>query len=196
MHCPKLSLAGALALAACAYSTVTHAQPVTYKLDPDHTYPSFEADHFGGASIWRGKFDKTSGTVVLDTQAGTGSVEVTVDMASVNTGHAKLDEELRTSQFFDVKQYPTATFKSNKVHFKDGKPAAVDGTFTMHGVSNPMTLQVVSFKCYQNPIAKKEVCGTEATGAFNRDDYGVASGKEYGFFMKTTLHIQAEGVRQ
>jgi polyisoprenoid-binding protein YceI len=193
MRSTTVSLA---AIAAFMLPLAVSAEPVTYRLDPEHTYPSFETDHFGGASIWRGKFNKSSGAVVLDPQAGTGSVDVTVDMASVDTGHAKLDEELRTSQFFDVQKYPTATYKGDKVHFKDGKPVAVDGTFTLHGVSRPLTLTLLSFKCYQNPIVKKEVCGTEATATFNRDDYGVAFGKEYGFFMKTTLHIQAEGVRQ
>jgi polyisoprenoid-binding protein YceI len=172
------------------------AEPVTYQLDPSHTYPSFEADHFGGASIWRGKFDKSSGTVVLDAKAHTGSVDVTIDLASVNIGNAELDEHLRSPEFFDVKRFPTATYKSSKVHFKDGKPVEVDGIFTLHGVSRPLKLKLLSFKCYQNPIEKKEVCGTEATATFDRSDYGVSFGKEYGFFMKTTVHIQAEGIRQ
>lgn len=186
----------AFAVAATIMTAAAAAEPVTYELDPDHTYPSFETDHFAGASIWRGKFNKSHGTVVLDSQAGTGRVDVTVDMASVNTGNAKLDEELRRDKFFDVARYPTATFKSDSVQFKDGKPVAVQGTFTMHGVSRPLTLTLASFKCYQNPIIKKEVCGTEATATFDRSDYGISFGKEYGFFMKTTLHIQAEGVRQ
>ncbi|ANN68236.1 YceI family protein [Bordetella bronchialis] len=193
MRYPTLSLA---AFAALVLPTATLAQPVTYQLDPDHTYPSFEADHFAGASIWRGKFNTTHGTVVLDPQAQTGSVDVTVDMASVNTGNAELDDHLRADKFFDVKRYPTATYKGDKVHFKDGKPVEVEGTFTLHGVSRPLTLKLLSFKCYQNPIIKKEVCGTEATASFDRSDYGVSFGKDYGFFMKTTLHIQAEGVRQ
>ncbi|AOB33860.1 polyisoprenoid-binding protein [Bordetella sp. H567] len=184
------------AVAAVVLPAAALAEPVTYRLDPGHTYPSFEADHFGGASIWRGKFNKTSGTVVLDAQAGTGSVDVTIDAASVDTGNADLDKDLRSEQFFDVSRFPTATFKGNTVHFKDGKPVEVDGTFTLHGVPHPLKLTLLSFKCYQNPILKKEVCGTEATAAFDRGDYGVSYGKDYGFFMKTTLHIQAEGIRE
>ncbi|OZI19973.1 polyisoprenoid-binding protein [Bordetella genomosp. 9] len=184
------------AIAACVLPFAALAEPVTYQLDPDHTYPSFEADHFAGASIWRGKFDKTSGTVVLDAQAGTGTVDVTIDLASVNTGNKALDDQLRGDKFFDVKRFPTAAYKGSKVHFKDGKPVEVDGTFTLHGVSHPLKLTLLSFKCYENPIMKKQVCGTEATAAFDRDAYGVSFGKEYGFFMKTTLHIQAEGIRQ
>lgn len=184
------------AIAAIALPPAALAEPVTYQLDPDHTYPSFEADHFGGASIWRGKFDKSRGTVVLDAQAQTGTVDVAIDIASVNTGNAQLDEHLRSAEFLDAERFPTATYKGGTVHFKDGKPVEVDGTFTLHGVSRPLKLTLLSFKCYQNPIVKKEVCGTEATATFDRSDYGVSAGKEYGFFMKTTLHIQAEGMRQ
>jgi polyisoprenoid-binding protein YceI len=193
MRCLNLSrvVLGAVMLPAAAM-----AEPVNYELDPDHTFPSFEADHFGGASIWRGKFNKTQGTVVLDAQAGSGTVDVTIDVASVNTGHAKLDEHLRSEKFLDVARYPTATYKGDQVRFKDGKPVEVDGTFTLHGVSRPLTLRLLSFKCYQNPMLKKEVCGTEATVTFDRSEFGVAGGKEYGFDMKTVLHIQAEGVRK
>lgn len=185
------SLLGAFALTAFA-----HAEPVTYQLDPDHTYPSFEADHFNGASIWRGKFKKTSGTVTLDAAAGKGSIDVTIDMASVDTGHDELDKHLRSDMFFDVAKFPTATFKSQDVSFKDGKPVSARGQFTMHGVTHPLTLEIVSFKCYENPLLKKEVCGTESTGHFDRDAYGVGFGKEYGFKTDTVLHIQAEGLRQ
>lgn len=84
----------------------------TYMLDPNHTYPSFEADHLGGLSIWRGKFTKTSGTVTLDRQAKTGTVDVTVDVASIDTGNAKLDDHLKEAEFFDVAKYPKATYKA------------------------------------------------------------------------------------
>ncbi|OZI38661.1 polyisoprenoid-binding protein [Bordetella genomosp. 10] len=185
------SLLGAFALAAAA-----QAEPVTYQLDPDHTYPSFETDHFNGASIWRGKFKKTSGTVVLDAKAGKGSIDVAVDMTSIDIGHDELDEHLRSDKFFDVARFPQATFKSQDVTFKNGRPVSARGQFTLHGVTHPLTLTIVSFKCYQNPMLKKEVCGTESTARFDRDAYGVGFGKDYGFKMETVLHIQAEGIRQ
>src|ERR1700726_597559 len=87
------------------------AEPVTYKIDPAHTFPSFEADHFGGLSIWRGRFDKTSGTIVLDREKGTGTMEVTVDASSVNFGNPKLNEHTKSAEMFDVQKYPTATYK-------------------------------------------------------------------------------------
>ena len=88
--------AGALA---ASLSFSAFADVSTYQLDPDHTYPSFEADHIGGLSVWRGKFDKSQGTVTLDRAAKTGAVEVTTDIASVHTGSTKLDQNLQSDQF-------------------------------------------------------------------------------------------------
>jgi polyisoprenoid-binding protein YceI len=83
-----LIAAGFLALAA----GTACAAPTTYNLDPSHTYPSFEADHFGGVSEWRGKFTKSSGVVTLDRIARTGTVDVTIDTSSIDTGNAPLDK--------------------------------------------------------------------------------------------------------
>jgi polyisoprenoid-binding protein YceI len=67
--------------------------PVTYTIDPNHTHPEFEADHLGGVSIWRGLFKRTSGTIILDAAAQTGTLDVTVDITSVEFGNDKLNEE-------------------------------------------------------------------------------------------------------
>jgi polyisoprenoid-binding protein YceI len=192
----KKNLLTAAAVMAAFVSSAAFADPATYQLDPNHTYPSFEADHMGGVSIWRGKFTKTSGTVTLDREAKTGSVDVTVDMASVDIGNAKLDDHLKSHDFFDVAQYPTATYKGTQIKFDGDKPTEVIGEFTLHGVTKPLNLTIESFKCIQHPMLKREVCGVEATAVFNRDDYGMDYGKKYGFSMKTTLHIQAEGIKQ
>src|ERR1700685_4623752 len=71
------------------------ATPVSYQVDPAHTYPSFEADHFGGLSVWRGKMTKTSGTIALDPEAKSGTVDITVDASSIDFGNPKLDEHAR-----------------------------------------------------------------------------------------------------
>ncbi|WP_310119455.1 YceI family protein [Paraburkholderia terricola] len=168
----------------------------TYQLDPTHTYPSFEADHFGGLSVWRGKFAKSSGTVTLDRTAKTGTVEVTVDPASVQTGNGKLDEHLQGSDFFDVAKFPSATYKGTDIKFDGDKPVEVVGSLTMHGVTKPLNLKIESFKCMPHPMLKREVCGVEASGHFSRADYGIDSGVKYGFNMDTKLHIQAEGIKQ
>jgi polyisoprenoid-binding protein YceI len=168
----------------------------TYQLDPNHTYPSFEADHFGGISVWRGKFKKSSGTVTLDRAAKTGTVDVTIDTTSIDTGNDKLDKHLQTPEFFDAAKYPTATYKGTQIRFDGDTPVEVIGTLTLHGVTKPLNLKIESFKCFINPMLKREVCGTESTATFDRADFGIDWGKSYGFNTKTVLHIQAEGVKQ
>lgn len=189
----QLLLAAGVLTAAMSFNAMAAD---AYQLDPMHTYPSFETDHFGGLSIWRGKFKKSSGTVVLDRAAKTGTVDVTVNMSSVDIGNDKLDAELVTDKFFDAAKYPTATYKGTQIRFDGDTPVEVIGSLTMHGVTKPVNLKIESFKCIMNPMLKREVCGTEATATFNRDDFGVDFGKTYGFKMLTTLHIQAEGIKQ
>ncbi|WP_420816060.1 YceI family protein [Paraburkholderia phosphatilytica] len=187
-----LIVAGALA----AGMSMSAMAADVYQLDPSHTYPSFEADHLGGVSIWRGKFTKSSGTVTLDRAAKTGTVDVTVDPASVDTGNPKLDEHLKTDAFFDVAKYPTVTYKGTDIKFDGDKPVEVIGTLTMHGVTKPVNLKIESFKCIMHPMLKREDCGVEASAEFNRADFGMDFGKSYGFSMITKLHIQSEGIKQ
>jgi polyisoprenoid-binding protein YceI len=185
----------ATGIAAAIATIPASAATSTYNLDPTHTFPSFEADHFGGVSIWRGKFTKSSGTVTIDPVAKTGTVDVTVDASSVLTGNPALDKEVAGSEFMDSAKYPTAIFKGTSMRFKGNQPVAVVGTFTMHGVTKPMTLTIKSFKCFQHPMLKREVCGAEATANFDRSDYGLDWGRNYGFRMNTVLDIQTEGIK-
>lgn len=180
---------------ASAIMTPAFAASTTYNLDPAHTYPSFEADHFGGISVWRGKFTKSSGTAVLDMGAKTGTVEVTVDTSSIDTGNGLLDKHVKSEDMLDVAKYPTAVFKGSSIRFEGEKPVEVIGTFTLHGVTKPLNLSIDSFKCFQNPVFKREVCGIDAKGEFDRADYGVSYGLEHGFKTVTKLQIQAEGVK-
>ncbi|HEY4211747.1 MAG TPA: YceI family protein [Steroidobacteraceae bacterium] len=186
-----------IALPAAALALVAGtalAAPVTYQIDPAHTYPSFAADHFG-TSFWRGKFDSSSGTVVYDKEKGAGTVEVTVDTSSIDFGHAKLNEHAKTAELFDVAKYPKAVYKGTLANFKNGSPTEVVGTLTMHGVTKPLTLKVDLFACKVNPLSKKEVCGADATADFNRADFGIDYGKAYGFNMDVKLQIQIEAIR-
>jgi polyisoprenoid-binding protein YceI len=188
-----------IALSAAVLALVTGsalAAPVTYEVDPTHTYPSFAADHMGGLSVWRGKFDKSSGTIVLDKDKATGTVEITVDTNSIDFGLEKLNEHARTPDMFDVAKYPTATYKGKLANFKNGAPTEVQGEFTLHGVTKPLTLHIDSFLCKPNPMTKKEVCGADATATFNRKDYGLNFGEPYGFKMDVKLAIQIEAIRQ
>src|ERR1700732_5432362 len=106
-----------LASIAALISASAFAAPVTYILDPTHTYPSFEADHMGGLSVWRGKFDKSSGKVVYNKDAKSGSIDVSVDMSSVDFGMPKLNEHAKSAEIFDVAKFPTATFSGKFTKF-------------------------------------------------------------------------------
>jgi polyisoprenoid-binding protein YceI len=172
------------------------AAPVTYDVDPNHTYPSFEADHFGGLSVWRGKFDKSSGTIVFDKDKASGTVDITIDAASIDFGHAKLNDHAKSPEIFDVAKFPTATYKGTLAKFKDGAPTEVEGQLTLHGVTKPVKLTINQFKCMINPMSKKEVCGADASATFNRSDFGVNFGDKFGFKQEVKLQIQVEGVRQ
>ena len=171
------------------------AAPVTYDVDPNHTYPSFEADHFGGLSVWRGKFDKSSGSIVLDKDKGAGKVNITVDASSIDFGNQKLNEHARSPEMFDVTKFPEAVYKGTLEKFKGGAPTEVKGELTLHGVTKPVTLTINQFKCIINPMSKKEVCGADASGTFNRSDFGISFGDKYGFKQEVKLQIQVEGVR-
>jgi polyisoprenoid-binding protein YceI len=182
-----------LASMAALIGTSAFAAPVTYTVDPSHTYPSFEADHFGGLSVWRGKFDTTSGKVVYDKDAKAGSIEVTVDMSSVNFGMPKLNEHAKGPEIFDVAKFPTATYSGKFTKFSGESPTEAQGTLTMHGVTKPVTLTINSFKCIMNPMSKKQVCGADASATFSRADFGVNFGDKFGFKQEVKLQIQVEG---
>jgi polyisoprenoid-binding protein YceI len=170
------------------------AEPVTYQVDPAHTYPSFAADHFGGLSVWRGKFDSSSGTIVLDKAAGTGTVNITVNTDSIDFGLAKLNEHVKSADMFDVQKYPTAVYKGTLTNFKNGAPTEVQGELTLHGVTRPLNLTINSFMCKVVPMAKKERCGADASATLNRSDFGIDYGEKYGFAMWVKLAIQVEAV--
>jgi polyisoprenoid-binding protein YceI len=165
-----------------------------YTIDPNHTYPSFEADHMG-ISFWRGKLDRSSGGVDLDKAAGTGTVDVSIDLSSIDFGLAALDTWAKGPDFFDIAKFPTAHYTGKLEGFVDGAPTRVVGTLTLHGVSQPLTLAIDRFKCIPHPIFKRELCGANATGTFDRSAFGLKAGKDYGFNMDVALRIQVEALR-
>jgi len=181
-----------------AISGLASASPVTYTIDPNHTHPEFEADHLG-VSIWRGLFKRTSGTIILDSAAQTGSLDVAIDVASVEFGNDKLNEEAVNSiapPIFEARKFPTAYYKGTLGGFVNGSPTTVAGFLTLHGITRPLALQIDSFKCVVDlPATQKHVCGADAVGTFNRANFGITVGQKYGFKMEVTLHIQVEAFR-
>ena len=169
----------AVALLAVALPLIAVAAPENYTIDPTHTYPHWEANHFG-VSNWGGRFDKSAGKFTLDRAAKTASVEITVQTTSVSSGDSdkgsrprSLDEHLRTPDFFNVAEYPTMTYKSTGVKFNGDDPGTIEGNLTLLGVTKPMVLRVENWKCQPHPFNKKEMCGGNASGSFKRSDFGM-----------------------
>jgi len=191
MQTPFKMLAAA-ATAALLWTGTAAAAPVAYTIESGHTYPSFEAPHMG-ISWWRGKFNKTSGSVSLDNAAKTGTVDISIDAASIDFGHDKMNEHAKGDDFFNVAKYPTITYKGT-IKYEDGKPGAVDGQLTLLGVTKPVKLDIESFKCIPHPMLKKEVCGADAEGDFNRADFGMTKYAD-GDAGKVKLRIQVEALK-
>ena len=182
----------AAVIAGAAFPAV--AAPDNYTIDPTHTYPSLEFSHMG-ISVWRGKFNKTSGKVSLDRAARTGTVEVAIDISSINFGLDAMDEKARSDDFFDVAKYPTAAYKG-KLQFAGDKPKTVDGQITIMGVTRPAILSINLFNCMPHPMLKKEVCGADAEGELNWSEYGMKM-SQYGQGKagKVHLRIQVEAIK-
>src|SRR5690606_27945864 len=172
------------------------AANVAYDIDPEHTFPSFEADHLGGLSVWRGKVNSSHGSVTLGREAGSGTGEVVGDVLSIDLGHDALNEHALGPDLFDAGKYPQAVYKGRLGDFVDGRPTRVVGELTMHGVTRPVELEVGSFKCMPHPMLKRELCGADALATIQRDEFGMSAGKDYGFSMAVTLRIQVEAIAQ
>jgi polyisoprenoid-binding protein YceI len=192
IHCGTLC-------AVLAASNLASASPTTYNIDPNHTHPMFEADHLNGLSVWRGLFKKTTGTIILDPAADTGTLDVTVDIASVDFGNDKLNDVAVNSTappIFEARKYPIAYYKGTLGDFVNGAPTTVAGYLTLHGVTKPVALKIITFKCMvDQPSPMQQVCGADAYCVFNRADFGIAVGQKYGFRMEVTLRIQVEAIR-
>ena len=170
------------------------AKPEVFEVDPTHTFPSFEADHMGGMSLWRGKINKTSGTIEIDEDAQQGSVDIVMDMTSIDFGLDDMNDHAKSDDMFDVEKFPSARY-SGAIQFVDGSPSQVLGDLTLHGVTKPVVLQIETFKCMFHPMKLKKACGANAVASINRDDFGVDYAKAFGFDMKVDLRISVEALK-
>ncbi|MCB5364874.1 polyisoprenoid-binding protein [Pusillimonas sp. CC-YST705] len=165
----RFSLATALTVGMSA----AVAAPVTYELDPSHSFAGFSYPHIG-LSTQQQRFNGAKGTIVLDTDAKTGSVDVTVDTTSITTGHDGFDKHIQGPEFLDTAAHPTATFKSSKVIFEGDKPVAAEGDLTIKGVTKPVTLKLTSFASKEHPMAKKPAIGANATAVIKRSEFNAS----------------------
>ena len=167
---------------------MAHAE--TYTIESTHTYPNFIINHLGFSDTF-GRFNKTTGKLEMDREKGMGSVEVVIDVASLDTGFAKRDDHLRSPDFFNVVEFPEATFKSTRVTYK-GEGAEVVGNLTIKGITRSVTLNVAKINCGPNPFNKKPTCGMNATGTIKRSDFGITYGlPAVGDEVKLNIQIEA-----
>jgi polyisoprenoid-binding protein YceI len=187
----RQTLATAFAVAATG---AAHADTAVYRADPSHTFVTFEVKHF--ISTTRGRFDRKEGSISIDREARTGKVEVTIETGSVDTGIAVLDTYLKSKQFFNVAEAPTATFSGDRFSFEGDKVIGVSGTLTMLGKTLPVTLKATGFDCYQSPFFQREVCGGDFETTIARSRWGMSYGVGFGVGDDIRLLIQIEAVKQ
>lgn len=186
----RLAILAVLAASAAG----AQATPVTYVIDNSHTYPHFTYNHLGFSNQTH-KFDRTSGTVVLDRAAKIGMVDVTIDASSVNTGYALFDEHLVGEDFFDTVRYPTITFKSSRMTFDGDRPMTLTGDLTIKGVTKPVTLAVTHFHCMPHPMLKVAACGANAVSRIRRSEFNL--GKNVPLVSdEVTLTLAIEAVNK
>lgn len=184
----QLTLSTAL-FAALAGSAI--AAPVTYGVDSSHTFPRFSYSHFG-YSTQLSSFKNTSGKVVFDAEAKTGSVDISIDMKSVNTGFDDFNGHIQGEDFLDTAKFPTATFKSTKVVFEGDKPKAIEGNLTIKGVTKPVTLTVTSFQAMPHPMMKKPALGANAFTVIKRSEFNAGKYAPYvGDEVRIDIAIEA-----
>jgi polyisoprenoid-binding protein YceI len=181
-------------LSIIAAASAAHAESVTYKIEPTHTFIYFEAKHFG-TSTARGRWDKKDGEITIDRAAKTGRAQITIDMASINTGVEPFNDHLKSKDFFNVAVNPKGFFVGDKFKFDGDKVTEVTGELTFNGKSGPATLKATNFNCYTNPQLKKDVCGGDFETTITRSQWDM----KYGVpFIPDNIRvlIQIEAIKQ
>ena len=183
-------IAAALSLATL-FAGSAMAAPVTYTVDGSHTFPRFSYSHFG-YSTQLSSFSKTTGKVVLDAEAKTGSVDIVIDTKSVNTGSSDFNEHIQGEDFLDTAKFPQATFKSTQVIFDGAKPAKIEGLLTLKGVTKPVTLTVTGFQAAPHPMMKKPALGANAFTVIKRTEFNAGKYAPYvGDEVRIDIAIEA-----
>jgi polyisoprenoid-binding protein YceI len=158
---------------AAALSLPASAATSTWQIDPAHSAAQFSIRHLAISTV-RGGFSKVKGTVSFDDKdVSRSSVDVTIDVSTVDTREPKRDDDLRSDKFFDVAKYPTMAFKSTKVEQVAPGKLKVTGDLTMHGVTKEVVLDVEGPTApIKDPWGNQRVAAT-ATTKVNRLDFGV-----------------------
>ena len=176
----------AFILTATMLGTVQAAD--TYTIDPGHTYAHFAVSHLGFSTM-RGRINSTGGSFTIDGSGG--SVNVQLDPASIDTGHEKRDDHLRSPDFLNVVEFPDMSYESTSVNLTSSG-GSIEGNLTMMGETLPVSLEITSMNCGEHPFSKKPTCGLDATTTIKRSDFG----SQYGLPAigdEMQLWIEVEG---
>ncbi len=178
-----------------ALSVVATAAPAiaaeSYTVDSRHTWPVFEINHLG-FSTQRGRFNKTTGKIVLDAAAKQGSIDIAIDTASIDMGLEDWDKHMKSDEFFNVEKFPTMTFRSDKLSFDGDRLIGADGNLTLLGVTKQVRLSVSNFRCGTHPLNKKAVCGADVATLIKRSEFGMTKYvPAVGDLVKVTIPVEA-----
>lgn len=193
-HRRTLVAATLAAALAAAMAGAVRAQPVSYVLEPAHSWVQFELSHFGTSTI-RGRLGPATGRVTLDRAAGAGALGITVATGSLSTGLPAFDARIRRADLLAVEQHPQAWFVARSLRFDSEALAEVRGEFTLRGASRALVLRAERFGCYDSPQLQREVCGGDFVGSFRRSDFGMSFGLPF-VGDEVTLRVQVEAVRE
>ena len=202
----KATIALALVLAVATASSLAQQAPeaaalpsrgpvpgATYVVDPTHTFVMYEIGHYGTTTN-RGRFSTSDGSIKIDSSGTGGNVDVTMDIASINTGVELLNRHVQSKDFLDVATYPTARFVADRLVLEAGKVRSASGTLTLLGKSRPVVLTANRFNCYISPMVHRQVCGGDFETTIKRSEFGVTWGLNFGFEDNVKLLIQIEAV--
>jgi polyisoprenoid-binding protein YceI len=170
------------------------AQTANYAIDPTHTFVNYENGHYGTTTN-RGRFSTKDGTLFFDRAGQQGKVEIIIDISSVNTGVDFLNRQIQGKDFFNVADFPTGSFVSDKFVFNGDKVSEVHGKLTLKGKTHPVVLKAMKFNCYINPLVKREVCGGDFETNILRSQWDILWGLQFGFEDAVRLIIQVEAIK-
>lgn len=181
--CPGLALAQAQSVSG----------PVTYQLDPAHTFVTFEVRHFGTSTL-RGRIGPVPGEVTIDRGAHTGDLRLRIPVDTLSTGLRLLDARLKQPDMLATTEYPEAYFVATRFQFDGlGGVKEVRGEFTLRGVGEPLSLVARTFACRRDEMLEKDVCGGDFEADLKRGRFGATFGEP---FISDDVHlvIQVEAI--
>ncbi len=197
---PFVGRLGLAILCACAglvparaQSVAVPAGPVTYTLDPAHTWVTFEVQHFWTSTV-RGRIGPVTGEVTIDRGARTGDLRLRIPVDTVSSGLRIFDARVKEPDLLATGEYPEAYFVATRFTFDaDGGVKEVRGEFTLRGVGQPLSLVAQHFACRHDEALHKDVCGGDFIGALRRHEFGMSFGEPF-VADEVRLVVQVEAV--